>query len=253
MQVSSFFKAEGIRAALNSYRLARPNWDIQHKLDLYNSGKRAFDLPGQLEDRKKAFANIYDSLNTFGSSGWNTFRGAEHFWKADQIFDALETSFEPFSRRAGTRLSTLDSSDYNKLWEALQTLRSIKEVKDPTMAMSKFLHFFNPMLFPMWDTAIIYHKVVGPHGIFNREYKSFVSTLPTWVRELDRDSDYYLRYVAWASSIVLSGPPSPVMSSFADWVREQASSHPENGDVVMELDRYEATAFEFAVIGAALS
>jgi hypothetical protein len=121
-------------------------------------------------------------------------------------------------------------------------MREIKPNADfPTMAVAKFLHPYNPALFPIYDTKVIWNKVLG--GCFRKEFNQFcsMSNLPY---SATKDSAELLRsYMCWAGSLVASAPK--FMDIFVDWLGKQP------GGATKTPSRLYSTAFEFTVIGAA--
>ena len=194
--------------------------EVTHKLDLYNAGKAAFGGAGGEAARREAFRGIYENLRRY----WQIFRDSKSYWNADQIFDALASEFQPYSRADGATLSGLGGDDRVGLLKALRALRDLKSGRYyPTMAVSKFLHFFNPMLFPIYDNAIIQDEIIGPGGRFHDEYWSFARQ--SGLDHLDKNNDFYLRYVAWGRSLIR--PESErVMPVFAEWFREEVRRPP---------------------------
>jgi hypothetical protein len=254
MIATTYFEPAGVRVALASYAVwsQRIRWPIPHKLELYNYAKTAFEGSNEEPIRRDAFHRIYYCLSLPGKNGWNVFRNCSSHWNADRIFDVLSEELKPFSRKAGMTLTSLKVDDYEPLLRSIRGLHGLKEVSDPTMAISKFLHFFNPMLFPIWDGDIVYKEIVGPGGCFHDEYWTASRKLqPSWLAALPKDKDYYLRYLAWARSLIIHGG-QPFMSYFAGWFKQQVINCPDPESVVTDLNRYEATAYEFTVIGAAM-
>ena len=115
------------------------------------------------------------------------------------------------------------------------------------MTVSKFLHFFNPSLFPIYDTAVVWNKAFRRFG---SDYRAFCDGA-----NLDSSADgaaFLRNYVCWASSVMTGAAPD-FMSSFVAWLEDElprkrfASIHPAF------LRTLYATAFEFTAIGAAMA
>src|SRR4051812_13090295 len=111
MHVTTYFEPDGERRALASYadRARRQGWQVAHKLDLYNFAKTAFEGSGDEGSRRAAFQRIYDDLRRY----WQVFRNTGNHWDAAETFDALAVNFQPFSRGAGARLTSLTRDDYD--------------------------------------------------------------------------------------------------------------------------------------------
>jgi hypothetical protein len=234
------------RSALASYarQSAMFGWPITHKLDLYNAAKTAFGDGARTEaERRRAFATIYENLRTY----WQVFRPFGPHWNDSEVFDAISTRMAQYSRDTGMTLVTLEGSSSGVLFDALNSLRPLKPMKwYPGMAVSKFLHFFNPSLFPIYDNEVVEKKVL------KRFYSGYCNEfVPSSGFNTARHKDvYFLRYTFWARSLVLPAADT-FMRSFAEWFREQVNGHPDPEGVLDDLESYYATAYEFVVIGGA--
>ena len=125
-------------------------------------------------------------------------------------------------------------------------MRHVKPMsRYPLMAVSKFLHFFNPSLFPIYDGAVMENQVV--FGRFDGDYRRFCG---------DAGLDYncsgeafYPNYLHWARSLVRAAARS-FMPTFLRWLKEELS--PEHYKLLSrnEMMTLYATAFEVTAIGA---
>jgi hypothetical protein len=96
----------------------------------------------------------------------------------------------------------------------LAKMRGIKPNKEyPSMAVSKFLHFYNPSLFPIYDYQRIWMKVCNGH--FKKDYREFGDLEGhVWLNE---DTESFIPfYMRWASSLLSIAHPS-FMQVFAEW------------------------------------
>jgi len=118
----------------------------------------------------------------------------------------------------------------------------------PIMTVSKFLHFYNPALFPVYDTEYIYYKVLA--GYFKSDFRDFCDRdrLPYTIFMNKDTVDFLPAYMRWAASF-LSVAHSSFMQVCAEWLAEQPGAN---------LDRRKfdpttlyARAFEYTAIGAA--
>jgi hypothetical protein len=132
--------------------------------------------------------------------------------------------------------------------ECLRKVHKVKKLKSdyPVMAVSKFLHFFNPGLFVIWDRAIIHGKV---YHAFRDDWDSsyqdiLVETDDKWMR-------FYLAYLLWAGKVLRQGA-SDLMAGFATWFVGAVRDDRNADDFRQQLMRYYATAFEFIAIGSTL-
>lgn len=83
-----YFRYPYYQNALTSYaKIAKErDWGIDHKLDLYNRAKVAFDSSIPEMKKRQAFFVIYDNLKRY----WKIFRNARAgYWSASETFDAL--------------------------------------------------------------------------------------------------------------------------------------------------------------------
>jgi hypothetical protein len=101
----------------------------------------------------------------------------------------------------------------------LERLREIKTISwYPTMVVSKFSHFFNPSLFPIYDTEIIYKTVIN--GTFRDDYKSINPRTPPLLILDDKDGIWDAYYwVAWGNE-VMRRRHAELMDYFAEWFVE---------------------------------
>jgi hypothetical protein len=213
MNIAQYFAdRDAARAALDRYNhvFAQQNhWSPEHKLDMYQAGATAFDTTRDLRKRQEAFDLIYANLK----GGWQVFRKAQQYWSPSQVFDVLTNNpaCAACSRDAGLTLVLLtDERARAAVAECLAAIRPLTTLKHNNaspMAMSKFLYFFNPKLFPIYDNWAIEGQVLKR---FNHDWKSFqgVAAGP--------DIAYYFRYVLWVSTIMADSQPG-VMQEFAQW------------------------------------
>jgi hypothetical protein len=113
------------------------------------------------------------------------------------------------------------------------------------MAVSKFLHFFNPSLFPIFDNTFIFNEVLK---VFSNDFLE--CGRKTGFGEEPEEEDYYGLYLVWASEMISLGGDE-FMSDFAEWFTRQVHGKDDSEGVLAELPHYYATAFEFVAIGAA--
>jgi hypothetical protein len=241
MMLRDYFEPAGQQRALEEYgKFARAKgWDIGEKMRLYGASARAFD---PTKPDSETFGDIYKIL-----SGWQVFRGActSARWSSQDTFDRIRKEFCEFSWGGPVSLLTLAGSGKDEaLLSRLESVRGIKpNVGYPVMAVSKFLHAYNPSLFPIYDNEVIWERVFRR---FKNEFKEFC-----WSSKLDYDIGFtplFLRnYVSWSSSIVASAHPK-FMEIFVAWlVKQPGCQMPRDFDA----SSLYATAFEFTAIGAA--
>jgi hypothetical protein len=241
MMLRDYFELAGQQRALGEYgKFARAKgWDIEEKMRLYEASTRAFD-PNKPDS--KAFGEIHDILRC-----WQVFRGTvvSTCWSQQEIFDGIRRGFAEFAWGDPIALPNFARSGKQEvLLSSLVKMGALKpNVGYPVMAVSKFLHAYNPSLFPIYDNEVIWEKMFKR---FKNEFKEFC-----WTSKLVYDVGFtplFLRnYISWASSIVVSAHPR-FMETFVDWLSKQLGGQsPRNFDAL----RLYATAFEFTAIGAA--
>jgi hypothetical protein len=130
--------------------------------------------------------------------------------------------------------------------ECLKRLNDLKSNKDyPQMAASKFLHFFNPTLFPIYDGKVIENQVLR---VFLDDYFAWVEK-EGWLRERDFQETFNLKYTLWAGSLIQHAHPN-LMVCFQDWFKREVQGAEDPHNILDRMDTYYATAFEFVAIGA---
>ena len=173
------------------------------------------------------------------------FRGSSTHWNESQIYDALIEGCKETSRTSSTRLisNLISNPGAETLVRHLEYLRNLKVVSYyPTTAVSKFSHFFNPSLFPIYDTEIVFRTVIN--GKFRDDWKSFnPRTSPLLIMD-DKDPIWDASYwVAWGSEIMRRRHPE-LMDVFAEWFLQVTMTADDDvGDLHGDLNTYYATAF----------
>ncbi len=249
LTLPEYFAPEGQRSALEEYgRFAGvKGWTIGEKMEMYKASREAFDPSVPYEQAFKTFREkIYKKL-----SQWQWYRpySLGECWDPQKIFQTTRTEFAQFAWGGPIVLSNfMGSSKLEALVASLLTMREIKPNTDyPTMAVSKFLHPYNPALFLIYDTDVIWKKVLAT--CFRTEFDQFcsMSSLPY---SATKDSAELLRsYMCWAGSLVASAPN--FMDIFADWLGKQPGGEASKTKRKFEASSLYSTAFEFTIIGAA--
>jgi hypothetical protein len=241
MMLRDYFEPAGQVRALEEYSkfASVRGWGIDEKIRLYEASTRAFE-PAMPDP--EAFGEIYRILRR-----WQVFRGtaARACWSQLEIFDGIRNEFSEFAWGSSVALPNFAGS--GKQEGLLSSLAKIKGIKPnagyPVMAVSKFLHAYNPSLFPIYDNEVIWERVFRR---FKNEFREFC-----WTSKLAYNVGFtplFLRnYISWASSIFATAHPR-FMEAFVDWLSKQPGGQlPRNFNT---LSLY-ATAFEFTAIGAA--
>lgn len=246
--LSEYFTPAGQQRALEAYgRFATGTaWSVPMKMELYAESRKAFGGGGAPEgDALAAFTKIYQNLKSY----WQVFRSSKRItpWTAERTFDEFRTRLDAFSQSSGVTLRSFsDSGLQQELIKALKPLKPLKPTTDyPTMAVSKFLHFFNPKLFPIYDTAVIDNSVFKR---FRRDYRACCASA-----DLDPAANgpkFLGNYVMWGSKLLQDAGPA-FMDGFIGWLRDELPPQVFRNTGEADLRQLEATAFEFTIIGAA--
>ena len=184
---------------------------------------------------------IYQELKRY----WLVFRKSPGpYWTSRQVFEALKREFAEFAWEGPITLANfLSSRKTETLLSRLAKVRDLKpNVGYPVMAVSKFLHFYNPRLFPIYDNEVIWEMVFRR---FKREFRQFCG-----MAKLPYDEDFsalfYKNYMCWASSLMAAAHPE-FMQDFVDWLDKQPGV---KKPLKIDASMLYATAFEFTAIGA---
>lgn len=247
--ISAFFATERQqRWALDSLG----DWFDPIELDLYDVSKRAFQPSQNADKRLQSFREaIYSPL---ASPQWNVFRphSPAECWPAERIFETIRREFARFAWGGPVNLLNFQKSvTRTQLESCLEKLRGLKPKKHyPLMAVSKFLHFYNPELFPIYDNKMIWEKVLN--GCFKLDYYGFCERekIPHHIAFGD-DSAAWLYYYMLLGSSLLSAAHPAFMQVFVDWLEKQLGSELQNR--TFDVSRLYARAFEYTITGAALS
>jgi hypothetical protein len=242
---SYFETADQQRRALNA--VAKEGWlDPGLNLDVYEWSQFAFDPSASAGDAFRHFQMIYDELP---SSRWNVFRpqGRESCWPPRQIFETVKREFSELSWLGPVNLLNFPKTAPS-LESRLRKMRGIKPNQEyPVMTVSKFLHFYNPGLFPIYDTAMIWEKVFKR---FDNGFRDFCwkAGIPYDSAIKDGTAAFLRYYMLWANSLLKVAHPT-FMAVFADWLGKQPGAE-------LRKRRFDptalyATAFEITAIGAA--
>jgi hypothetical protein len=161
------------------------------------------------------------------------------------MYGMMKTELADF--RWGGPVSLLSFHTSGVLAEFLVRLEKFRELKSidgfPVMAVSKFLHPYNPELFPVYDNAVIKDEVLPA---LRTEFRAFCVESKLQ-RVVGNTSTFYASYMCWGSYLLALAHPR-FMQAFADWLdKQQASELAARG---LDGTRLQATAYEFTIIGA---
>ncbi len=176
------------------------DWFQASELDLYDASQSAFDPSSGPNEAMRCFEYIYYEL---ASSRWTVFRpySPTVCWSARQIFDTIKSEFAEVSWRHRVNLLNFPKSETTLLLQSrLAKMQGIKPNKGfPIMTVSKFLHFYNPSLFPIYDTEVIYNKVLNRS--FKSDFRDFCdrARLPYRLFMNEDTVDFLPAYMRWAN------------------------------------------------------
>jgi hypothetical protein len=203
-------------------------------MQMYQAAARAFRAGGRLDD----FQVVYEGLRK-----WKLFR-AGRVEAAETVFEWLNAGERHLRQR---RLSTLEPHDWEAIWDAIYRMRNVKpNMTGPSlMAISKFLHFWNPRLFVICDQEEVERFVFGHQWLRTQLNGVDAGDLVNEgaVAPHPRLTEY-LRVLAFASEFVRAN--QHILARFAETVRGIIGG----ADVPADVETYEATAVEWCLIGA---
>ncbi|HEX3436151.1 MAG TPA: hypothetical protein VHT24_05225 [Pseudacidobacterium sp.] len=246
----SYFETAGQQGrALKA--VAHERWlDPSGNLDLYEVSHHAFDPSLSSDEALRYFEKIYNELK---GPGWQVFRSRQSdvsYWSSQQVFETIKREFAEYSWGGSVNLSNFQQSgDFARLKSSLDKMQGIKQKKGyPHMAVSKFLHFYNPSLFPIYDQKVIWEKVFSR---FEDDFQDFCKSenIP-YPGAIEDDTAYFIiYYMRWASSL-LAVAHENFMQVFVEWLEQRGVDLRQRQFDAATLF---ATAFEFTAIGAAQS
>ena len=214
-------------------------WSNPHHVEMWRMARRAFDGPSFAD-----FEKLYTELR----GTWQVFRGSVSFWTPQQLFDALAECDPSLQRK---KLSSLSETDAPTVWSVLDRIKSLKVNKwgASVVAMSKFLHFWNPRLFVIVDDAVIWKWVLSHAWLRRQVEETRIRTDQQLFQEAKKHDDTacdmatYVAILTWAAGLVRRNPVIAI--EFAQYVKESAKDTPVPDD----LAEYEAAAVEWFLLG----
>lgn len=240
----SYFARDGQQRALDAYGkfISGKGWGVQFKMELYEHSPKAFDPCLPQDSALAEFEKIDSDLWSHWGLGRNS--SGPH-WTAKKTFETIRSEFSGVGWGSPVTLPKFQSSaTQSTLASSLEKMRGLKSVtRYPVMAVSKFLHFYNPELFPIYDTEVIWN---GVFRCFRNDFKEYCDR--SGVRYHYEDTASFLwKYISWASSLMASAHPE-FMQVFLYWLDRQPGADLKRR--TFDASRLFATAFEFTAIGA---
>lgn len=215
-------------------------WSTPYHVECWARGYRAF-VDGSVPD----FKWLYRELN----SRWQVFRSRN--WSPPSAMRALKLMKGLPSKLQRCRLTEIAApspADCAELWTAVLRAAALKTNQDgPSLvALSKFLHFWNPRLFVIADREVIWNWVFG-HNWLWAQVESVKAELepmkPPLVHGINTGGlSNYVALLVWAGRVLRSNPT--VVQHFADYVSRQCEV-PEQ----LRLGEFEAAAIEWLLLG----
>jgi len=226
-------KAVADRAFQEYARSYGTKWPPSERLGLYRIAAESFNQRG-----KGRFKDLYDELGT----EWQVFAriSQEACWSPEKTLRTIESL--PTGMRE-TRLTELSSRHVSDLLDSLSQMSGIKRLKTttfPEMAVSKFLHFWNPHLFVIVDGSVMRSRVLAHRWAQTGICEAHRSIGPHISKSTDGGQARYISTLFWCSQILRRS--ESIMSAYRKFVRTQ-----DNRSRAIE---YEATAVEWFLIGA---
>ena len=231
-----------IRAAFDKHQeeYAARGWNIPYHIDCWQRARRAFD-----EGSSGDFEGLYDELRR----RWQVFRGASgQPWTSAQTYEQL------LGLDAGWKnscLSDLTAADARAVWRILQAMSGVKPTRhgQSVVAISKFLHFWNPRLFVIVDHGVMWAWVFGHSwlwsgiGATRTALEHTLSVERTDTSDATCDLCTYLAILVWAGALLRDNPG--IAPTFAEYV----ARHADGRELPPDLDRYQGAAVEWFLLG----
>lgn len=223
------FTESVVEAAFRCRQEAYPKWNADLYLPVWKLASSAFD---ERQPSKAAFYKLYGELK----GKWQVFRNVG---KTGSALDADSTwnllSEMPQGARR-LRLSEFGKRHEGVVREAVEKAKGIKTGKHGAslMAMTKFLHFWNPRLFVIVDGWAMADNVL--RRLWIKE------TLPS-SKDFVADVDHYVELLQWASGIVRGNPA--ILPAF----HRHVQSLVDVKSLPADWKTYEATAIEWFLEG----
>ena len=234
--ISNEATEEAFDAYLREYAVGQDSrgWFVPGQIGLYGIGEKAFTLPGSYED----FTKLYNQLK----GGWQVFRNAHSRWSDEEAFARLMA----LDRRVRSlSLSTIKDGDWPDIWKTVVAVRDIKCNKSRTpslVAISKFLHFWNPRLFVIFDSEVMEYYVFRHQWIELPPDRKLSDLCGTDV-SADPRLAKYMCVLRYASEFARGN------AHMRAGLVAAARRAPGVAAVPAEFEAYEAVAFEWLIIG----
>lgn len=227
--------------------LGEKGWPLEARLRLYDYSRSAFHQGIPPSEALISFGRMYDELVLPApAGGWGVARNAQRpLWTADKAFETIRREFAGFAWGGSLTLANIRTSDTKgPLLSSINALKDIKPITGyPVMAVSKFLHPYNPELFPIYDNEVIANRVIPR---FRNDFRAFCHS-EGLSDQVGNIPEFYISYIFWGASL-LQCASAQFMEGFAQWFGKQ--SRLNLAQRPLDACRLYATAFELTIIGA---
>lgn len=202
-------------------------WLLSDRASLYKIATHAFAQPPSLS----SFEELFNGLKR-----WQIARGGG-LATPDQIYELLVNGCSGCSRHL---CNSPENMTLNLVQSPIAVMASIKSNREyPHMAASKFLHFYNPHTFPIYDDAVIWKDVL--RGSFRSEWAEICRAFG--IKTFESSQMFLITYTLLAYECI-NFIGRDTMSSFNDRFNRGTASP-------IDVQAYYASAFEYILIGAA--
>ena len=212
------------------------NKGFRETIDLYKAADKAFNDQNDLNN----FKTVYDTLRRW----WQVFRHAKQYWTPEETYIHLNNLDQGIREIS---LSGVRPRDWPRIWDCIYRIREIKQTEKGSslVAISKFLHFWNPRLFIIFDSEVMENWVFGHYWLSAQlnaaPYDDVVDHLPEQECH-EKQLIKYLRVLLFSADLIKVNPL--IMQGFKRHA-EKLSGHSR----YIEIEKYEARAIEIFLMG----
>lgn len=217
-------------------------WMIPYHVECWTKAREAFD-----NGNEDAFDWLYSELK----NKWQVFRSrnfnAPPSERIRQILDSIPADLRHRCLRDHAEPTP---NLLNELWYALETAGEIKRnIDGPSLvAVTKFLHFWNPRLFVIADREVVWEWVFGHRWLWEQveevrdELESIISPEMKEHQFFKTDLMDYVAVLVWGGRVLRDNPR--VCRDFSNYVTLYTK-----GPVDLNLQEYEGAALEWLLLG----
>ncbi len=231
-----------MRDAFARYRLVyhgQRDWSIDHRVETWSIADQAFNHGDAVQ-----FEALYHTLRT----QWQVFRPSGQHWNSQAVYEVLAAHAD-----RDRLLSGLNADGVSDVWAILLDIAPIKTLKHgpSVVAVSKFLHFWNPSMFVIVDDAIMWRQVLSLPWI-RGEVQAATNDVGRLLNVTAAVHPYgacdllsYMGITWWCAHFIRAHPRlMPLFVEHMDVVRPRRPGDPP-------WEHYEAAAVEWLLLGLA--